>query len=197
MTEQRIVFTGANLVDGEHPARPGMSVVVEGERIASVGEAPVEARPGDRVVRLDGRTLMPGMVQAHFHSHFGAFGEGVTAPALGLEAAPPYLSMLAAANARTALHCGFTGALGSSSAHGIDVCLKEAILLGIVEGPRYRAWHARAGYDRRVPPTSPTTAPGSWSSATRGSPTRSTARTPGATPRAPSSAGAPTSSRSP
>jgi imidazolonepropionase-like amidohydrolase len=82
---------------------------------------------------------MPGMVQSHFHSHFGAFGEGVTAPALGLEAAPPFLSMLAAENAKTALHCGFTGALGSSSGHGIDVCLKEAILLGVVEGPRYLA----------------------------------------------------------
>jgi imidazolonepropionase-like amidohydrolase len=139
MTERRCVFSGCNLVDGQHPARPGMTVVVEGDRIAEVSEAPVAPRPGDRTIALDGRTLMPGMVQAHFHSHFGAFGEGVTAPALGLEAAPPYLSMLAAANARTALHCGFTGALGSSSAHGIDVCLKEAILQGIVEGPRYQA----------------------------------------------------------
>ncbi len=140
MAEPRIVFTGANLVDGENPARPGVHVVVEGERIASVSEGPApEARPGDRVIPLGGKTLMPGMVQCHFHSHFGAFGEGVTAPALGLEAAPPYLAMLAARNAGTALHCGFTGAVGSSSAHEIDICLKEAILLGLVEGPRYRA----------------------------------------------------------
>jgi len=139
MSDSRIVFTEANLIDGEHPAKAGINVVVEGERIQSVGEATPKARPGDRIVPLGGRTLMPGMVQAHFHSHFGAFGEGVTAPALGLEAAPPFLSMLAAVNARTALHCGFTGALGSSSGHGIDVCLKEAILLGLVEGPRYRA----------------------------------------------------------
>ena len=139
MAEQRVVFTGANLVDGENPAQPGKTVVVEGERITSVGDAPPQTQPGDRVVALDGKTLMPGMVQAHFHSHFGAFGEGVTAPALGLEAAPPYLSMLAAVNAKTALHCGFTGAMGSSSGHGIDVCLKEAIVLGLVEGPRYKA----------------------------------------------------------
>jgi len=139
MTNPRILFTGANLVDGEHPAQAGMNIVIEGERITSVSDQPPETRPNDRVVALDGKTLMPGMVQAHFHSHFGAFGEGVTAPALGLEAAPPYLSMLAAVNAKTALHCGFTGAMGSSSGHGIDICLKEAILLGLVEGPRYRA----------------------------------------------------------
>jgi imidazolonepropionase-like amidohydrolase len=135
----RIVFKDANLVDGEHPSQPGVDVVVEGDRIVTVSASPVTERPGDRVIALGGKTLMPGMIQAHFHSHFGAFGDGVTAPALGLEAAPPYLSMLAAKNARTALHCGFTGALGSSSAHGIDVCLKEAILLGVVEGPRYQA----------------------------------------------------------
>lgn len=39
---------------------------------------------------------MPGMVQEHLHAHFGAFGEGVLAPAPGLEATTAYLSMLAA-----------------------------------------------------------------------------------------------------
>lgn len=82
---------------------------------------------------------MPGMVQSHFHSHFGAFGDGVRAPALGLEAAPPYLSMLAASNAELAVQCGFTGAIGSSNAHTIDVSLKEAIQAGFVKGPRYLA----------------------------------------------------------
>jgi len=140
MAEQRIVFTGANLLDGDRPARSGVSVVVDGERIAQVAEGPPPpAAPQDRVIELGGMTLMPGMHQGHFHSHFGAFGEGVSAPALGLEAAPPFLSMLAAKNARTALLCGFTGALGSSAAMEIDICLKEAILLGLVEGPRYRA----------------------------------------------------------
>lgn len=33
MTDPRIGFTDANLIDGEHPARAGMNVVVEGERI--------------------------------------------------------------------------------------------------------------------------------------------------------------------
>ena len=138
--DRRIVFKGAQLFDGEGPARPATTVVVRGERIESVmPDAAYQSRPGDEVHELAGRTLMPGMVQTHFHSHFGAFGDGVRAPALGLEAAPPYLSMLAAHNAELAVQCGFTGAIGSSNAHTIDVSLKEAIGAGFVKGPRYLA----------------------------------------------------------
>jgi imidazolonepropionase-like amidohydrolase len=140
MEQSRVVFRDAQLIDGNGSAEAGMSVVVSGTSIEAVGaDAAIESRPGDREIALAGKALMPGMVQGHFHSHFGAFGDGVSAPSLGLEAAPPYLSMLAAANAKTALHCGYTMAIGASNAHWIDVGLKEAILAGFVEGPRYLA----------------------------------------------------------
>jgi imidazolonepropionase-like amidohydrolase len=140
MDQARILLRNARVLDGLSPARDAQTVVVEGDRISEVApDAAVTPRPGDEAVDLGGRTVMPGMVQCHFHSHFGAFGEGVTAPALGLEAAPGYLSMLAAHNAEKALRCGFTGAVGSSNAHAIDVSLKEAIGAGFVQGPRYVA----------------------------------------------------------
>jgi len=137
----RIVFTGAHLIDGERTPSDGMTVVVSGGRIHSVTQdaAAPPTEPEDQVVALAGKTLMPGMVQGHFHSHFGAFGEGVSAPALGLEASPAFLAMLAAKNAGIALDHGYTSAVGASNAHVIDVALKEAILLGHVRGPRYRA----------------------------------------------------------
>ena len=140
MTESRTLFRNAHLIPGVGSAKAGMSIAIRGERIEEVGEdGTVAERSGDRVFDLAGRSLMPGMVQSHFHAHFGAFGDGVRAPALGLEAAPPYLSMLAAHNAELALQVGVTGAIGSSNAHAIDVSLKEAILAGFVKGPRYLA----------------------------------------------------------
>ena len=139
MSQGRIVFSGANLLDGEHAPRPGSTVVVEGRRIAAVTQVPVPPRPGERRVELGGRTLMPGMVQGHFHAGFGHFGSGMAAPVLGLEAPDAYLGMLAAKNARTVLHCGFTGTIGSSNGHYLDVALKDAITNGVVEGPRMLA----------------------------------------------------------
>jgi imidazolonepropionase-like amidohydrolase len=103
----RLVFTGANLLDGEHPARPGSTVVVDGNRITSVGNGAADAGPDDRIVDLAGRTLMPGMVTCHFHSTYDELG-AKPAP-FGLEQPPAYQALVAAQNAETALWCGFTG----------------------------------------------------------------------------------------
>ena len=71
----RIVYTNANLLDGEHPAKPESTVVVEGNRIASVETGvPAALRPDDRIVDLGGRTLMPGMITCHFHSTYHELG---------------------------------------------------------------------------------------------------------------------------
>jgi len=136
MAEGRIVFRNANLLDGENAAVAGANVVVEGKRIASVGKEPVATRPEDRVVDLAGKTLMPGMVNAHFHAGFGPAPSMSQPPILGLDAPPAYMGMIAARNARIALDCGVTSIIGSSNPAHLDVCLKDAMVLGVVEGPR-------------------------------------------------------------
>ena len=66
----RIIFQGANLLDGDNAARPGSTVVIEGETIRSVGTAKVTVQPGDRVIPLGGKTLMPGLISSHFHASY-------------------------------------------------------------------------------------------------------------------------------
>ena len=66
----RIVFRGANLLDGEGPARPDTTVIVENDRITRITEQAVEAHESERVVELAGRTLMPGLISSHFHATY-------------------------------------------------------------------------------------------------------------------------------
>jgi imidazolonepropionase-like amidohydrolase len=131
----RIVFRGANLLDGEHPARPGTSVVVDGERIAQVApDAAVATRPDDRIVALDGRTLLPGLSSCHFHGSF----ENATLDLfpLGMDQPAGVLMLRLAKNARLALQSGFTTLVGAGGGDDLDAQLVMAIEQGIVEGPR-------------------------------------------------------------
>ncbi|MBY0337417.1 MAG: amidohydrolase family protein [Acetobacteraceae bacterium] len=62
-----IVFENARVLDGraDH-ALEGMHVLVEGDRIREVSDRPIRAE-GARRLDLAGRTLMPGLIDAHVH----------------------------------------------------------------------------------------------------------------------------------
>ena len=63
----RNLLETARLLDVEAGvARPGHSVLVEDERIAGVEAGPIAAE-GARRIDLGGRTLMPGLIDAHVH----------------------------------------------------------------------------------------------------------------------------------
>lgn len=131
----RLILNNANLLDGDKPARRA-NIAIAGERIESASPAPIEARPDDRVVDLGGRTVMPGMVQAHFHA---AYWETGGLRPLGLEVHPSQAALRAAANFRKALDCGFTAAIGGGCPHAIDASMKLAIAEGAMVGPRIMA----------------------------------------------------------
>src|SRR5215468_8579093 len=121
MAETRVVLENANLIDGSGPPQARATVVLEGNRITHAG-GKTPAQPGDRTVDLAGKTVMPGLVQGHFHSGFGPTPTLGAAPILGLEAPAPYMGMVAARNAQIALGCGVTGVIGSSNGDNLDVC---------------------------------------------------------------------------
>ncbi len=63
------LYRHATLIDGTGgPSRPGMSVLVEGERIKAVApDAGLAAPAGATVVDLTGKFLAPGLIDSHEH----------------------------------------------------------------------------------------------------------------------------------
>jgi len=129
----RTILQDARIVDGVNPPYRG-SLVISRDRIAHAGAALADANPDDRIIPLAGRTVMPGMILAHYHAGYWNM-EGGRAP-LGLDAPVPLQAVRAAANLRLALDCGFTGVIGAGSPNGIDPAMKQAIAEGTIAGPR-------------------------------------------------------------
>jgi imidazolonepropionase-like amidohydrolase len=131
----RIFFRRANLIDGRNAPKKNSTVVVEDDRITAVatnGDAPKPVA-NDVVYDLAGRSLMPGMVQCHYH---GAYANCERIEDIDLRHPATMLALIAAKNAELLLRSGFTGAVGAGTLHNIDATLKRAIDEGIVIGPR-------------------------------------------------------------
>src|SRR5690348_3121683 len=64
-----IALTGATLIDGTGAApQPGMTVLIQGQRIQAVGKDGTVKIPDDaQQVSLAGKTLLPGYVMLHEH----------------------------------------------------------------------------------------------------------------------------------
>ena len=62
-----ILFKNANLVLPDFTKlQPGCDVLVKGNHIATVSSAPIDS-PGAMVIDVAGKTLMPGLIDAHAH----------------------------------------------------------------------------------------------------------------------------------
>jgi imidazolonepropionase-like amidohydrolase len=132
-----LYLTNARLVDGRGAsAREAAAVLVEDGRIARVGPSGDAAPEGATTVDLAGRTLLPGLIDAHVH--VTAFDLPV--PLKGEERiASEVKHHFIAAGLRTMLRMGITtvrdvGAFGDDLLHA-----RRAIALGALEGPRVLA----------------------------------------------------------
>jgi imidazolonepropionase-like amidohydrolase len=134
------LITGGTVVDGTGaPARRDEAVLLRDGRIAALGAAAVaavEAHGVDERIDATGRTVMPGLIDAHTHL---SFGEPTGNDELFHHRTEAYSSMLSAYNARKVLRAGVTSVLDADCLWNIGVELRDAIEDGIVEGPRMRA----------------------------------------------------------
>lgn len=133
------VISNGQLVDGNGgpPVKDGAVVVRDG-RIAYAGPVAGAPRTEPDAARIDARdgTIMPGLVEAHFHpTYFNV----AALEDLDIKYPVEYVTLLAAANCKLALECGYTAARSGGSLFNIDVWLKKAIETGLCPGPRLAA----------------------------------------------------------
>jgi imidazolonepropionase-like amidohydrolase len=123
------LFTNFRLFDGRSGAlRDGLRVLVEGNLIKAVAGGNPTAPDGAQVIDCRGRVLMPGLIDAHWHSMFAA----LPLPTL-LSADVGYISLAASAEAERTLMRGFTTV---RDVGGPAFALKQAIDEGLMPGPR-------------------------------------------------------------
>lgn len=122
----RLVIINASVFDGVSEDLADGPVHVADGRIIRIGGA---AEDGEHVVDARGGTVLPGLIDAHFHAY------GIGLDLLGIEARP--LSYVALAGARrlgSALRRGFTTVRDVA---GGDAGLARAIAEGLLAAPRY------------------------------------------------------------
>lgn len=131
------VLKNLNLIDGTGgPVVNNAVVVVEGTKIKAVGKEGEVEYPADyEVLDLGGKTVLPGMVEAHVH--IGMNGEPAMETIM-LKETLPMTTIKASVYAQRDLMAGFTTIRTMGDKGFLDVALKRAIDAGIIDGPRMR-----------------------------------------------------------
>jgi imidazolonepropionase-like amidohydrolase len=132
------LFTNARIFDGSGRAPFTGEVLVEKNRIEAVTDSASRiSRPDARVIDCGGRTLMPGLVEAHAHLSWpSSVGRIINTMIL-----PPEEHLLVTArNAKVTLDAGFTSAYSAGSlGPRFEIALRDEIDGGWLPGPRLRA----------------------------------------------------------
>jgi imidazolonepropionase-like amidohydrolase len=137
---QRVIFSNATVIDVDVGARPNATIAIAGDRIESIDFGrPTPGAVGDvAVFDLGGRSVLPGLINCHYHATYNGVGGGGDVP-IGLEAPPGVQVLRGARHLALALDAGFTGVVSGGAPHAIDAALKAAIAEGTIRGPRVMA----------------------------------------------------------
>ncbi len=116
------IFDGAAVMPGE-----SMAVLVEDGRIKEISDQPISVSDA-RVIEAAGRTLMPGLIDAHYHALLADLNVA------NLDIMPPsLLHQHANVNLKATLERGYTSV---RDAGGADIGLVQAVEDGLIPGPR-------------------------------------------------------------
>jgi imidazolonepropionase-like amidohydrolase len=126
-----VIFENVRVFDGKSPRLSDpVNVLVKGNVIKAITAFPIENQDGTQVIRGDGKTLIPGLIDVHVHLVFGSLSmQDMLSPDLTEQ----LILEKAAAGSEQMLMRGFTSV---RDAGGPIFPLKAAIDKGSVSGPR-------------------------------------------------------------
>ncbi|MFC4622507.1 amidohydrolase family protein [Comamonas nitrativorans] len=127
-SKPRVLLTNLRLFDGSgQRVREGVQVLIEGDRIQALLGASEQVADAE-VIDCQGKLVMPGLIDAHWHAMLAGIPEMVA-----MTSDVGYLYLSAAQEAQRTLLRGFTSV---RDAGGPSFALKRAIDEGMVAGPR-------------------------------------------------------------
>src|SRR5882757_3228380 len=125
-----VLFTNARVFDGlGEECVEGMQVLVENGLMREVSDRPIKVTASAHTIDVGGRTLMPGLIDAHMHAYFSDVNWQKTD-----NAGEAYRTAHAVRMLGFALDCGFTTVRDIG---GGDYGLWQAIEHRLIRAPRF------------------------------------------------------------
>jgi imidazolonepropionase-like amidohydrolase len=128
-TGSATLFQNVRIIDGRGPSlSPPANVLIKGNIIERISAEPIATEPGVTVIAGKGRTLMPGLIDAHWHAMLIRPN-----PSQAIFGDVGYNNIAASVEATDTLLRGFTTV---RDVGGPVFGLKTAIDTGLIAGPR-------------------------------------------------------------
>ena len=128
-----LILRGVRVVDGRGVRAERADVAIEAGRISRISSMPIESA-GAEVLDLAGRTICPGLMNAH--AHICLDGTSPDPEAVLRSETPAENAVRSAARLRRALASGVTAIRDVGAPWGVDIALKRMVDRGEIPGPR-------------------------------------------------------------
>jgi len=155
---KRLALVGGMLLDGyEVPPIHHAAVLIEGNKIVQVGPASeVKLPPDTTIIDTSGRTMMPGMIEAHAHLAILGHGDyGRWFPWLAEHKAQFPPERILEISARQLLMAGVTSAIDLGGPLKESVSVRDRIKRGEIPGPRMEMSGPAIAHRNGPPPATP------------------------------------------
>jgi imidazolonepropionase-like amidohydrolase len=130
---QKTYIQCGKLIDGvSNTEQTQVTIVIEGNKITDIKKGFVTGGAGDKVIALQDKTVMPGLMDCHVHLEEQGSKNSI---AEGFILTDADIAYQAAIYAKRTLMAGFT-TVRDQGGSGVNISLRKAIAHGQVEGPR-------------------------------------------------------------